>query len=287
MKYLRNLSFAAIIVLSCLSMACTQKTDNSWEGAKVRGSGILKALYVPAEGFAYTTEDGTLTGVTVDLLREFANFVKQSHDVDLHIEFVEVINWTDFYNQVVAAEDGVIGLGNVTITEERKSHLVFSPPYMTNIAALITHESRGQLTRIEHLDDFEGLEALAFKGTLHEKRLRELTEQYFPGVEFAFATSNDEIIDRVSEGDLYFAYIDIYNLWRAVERGRPVMRHYAGDMASEQFGYIMPLKTSWGGILEEFFESNGGFTQSDRYREIMERHLGERLAALLLDFGTE
>ncbi len=32
--------------------------------------GTLKALYVPAEGFAYRDEQGKLTGVTVELIRD-------------------------------------------------------------------------------------------------------------------------------------------------------------------------------------------------------------------------
>lgn len=259
-------------------------SGDPWPQVKKRGAGTLTAVYVPADGFAYPNDDGHLTGVTVELLRAFADFVSDRHDVELTLDFVREENWRTFYNDIVAAEDGVIGMGNVTITGERREELAFSPPYMTNIASLITHRDAPPLTRLQDLEAvLGGRTALAFEGTLHEKRLRSLTDRYYPGARFQMAGSNDEIIELVRSGDRYFAYIDLYNYWRAVDDGAPLQRHRAGDEAAEQFGYIMPLATSWQPVISEFFDHNGGIVSTRHYREIMETHLGARLAEILLD----
>ena len=261
---------------------------DSWDMIRERGYGTLKAIYVPAEGFAYRDEDGRLTGVTVDLIRDFADFASERYDIVLSIEFIEEEYWHKFYRMVADAGDGVIGMGNVTITEERRGELVFSPPYMTNIASLITHKDAPELKRMEDLGEvLAGRTALAFDGTLHEKRLRELTESYYPGAEFQKARSNDEIIELVSSGDHYFAYIDLYNYRRAADRGMALQRHKAGDEAAEQFGYIMPLRTSWEAVVAEYFDHGAGLIHSDRYRKVMEEHLGAHLAGILLDAAVE
>jgi len=259
-------------------------SGDSWPQVKEHGEGTLTAVYVPAAGFAYRDDDGQLTGVTVELLRAFADFVSDRHDVELTLDFVREENWRTFYNDIVDAEDGVIGMGNVTITEERREELAFSPPYMTNIASLITHRDAPPLTHMEDLEAvLGGRTALAFEGTLHEERLRALADRYYPGARFQMAGSNDEIIELVGSGDRYFAYIDLYNYWRAVDDGAPLQRHRAGDEAAEQFGYIMPLATSWKPVIGEFFEHNGGIVSTRHYREIMETHLGTRLAEILLE----
>jgi ABC-type amino acid transport substrate-binding protein len=265
-------------------MVDTGLAGDPWPMVLERGSGTLTAVYVPAAGFAYYDDGGRLTGVTVELLHSFADFVSARHNVDLTLEFISEENWRTFYNGIVDAGDGVIGMGNVTITEERRQELTFSPPYMTNIASLITHRDAPELTRLQDLEQvLGGRTALAFKGTLHEERLRALTARYYPGAQFRMAASNDEIIELVSSGDRYFAYIDLYNYWRAADSGLPLQRHDAADEAAEQFGYIMPRGTTWEPVITEFFEDGDGLTTSSRYHAIMEKHLGTRLAEILLE----
>ena len=259
-------------------------SGSSWSEAESDANGVLTAIYVPASGFAYTDSNGNLAGVVIDILDEFRQFVYEEYSVNVEIQYVEDENWSRFYDRVVNADDGVIGMGNVTITEARRSELMFSPPYMTNIAALITHRGAPELTSVDEISStFSGRAALAFEGTLHESRLIALLSKYYPDAGIETANSNDEIVNRVAASDRYFAYIDIYNYWRATQGGLPLQRHEAADLSSEEFGYIMPLDTSWGEIIEEFFAADGGFLQSDRYREIMETHLGEYLAGLLIE----
>lgn len=128
-----------------------------------------------------------------------------------------------------------------------------------------------------------GVTALAFEGTLHEERLRRLIRDFGPGLEIRMAHTNDEILDLTASGNHYFAYIDLYNYQRAADRGMPLQRHEAGDDPAEQFGYTMPLETSWVDVVEEYFRFDGGLTTTPRYREVMETHLGKELAGVLLE----
>ncbi len=273
---------------SCSESEGRVDEGDPWPVVQERGYGVLKALYVPAEGFAGFDDDGRLTGVTVELLEDFAVFVSHRYGVELDIVFEEEEDWTVFYRRVAEGGDGLIGFGNVTITEQRREELTFSPPYMTNVASLISHRDAPEIMSPEDLPvNLSGRSALAFEGTLHEERLRELIERYYPDAEMAFAHSNDEIVERVGAGDNYFAYIDLYNYRRATERGAPLKRHRVADEAAEQFGYIMPPATSWEGVIGEYFKADGGLTGTERYREIMERHLGAELARVLMDAAGE
>lgn len=278
------------IILAILFVGCAAEENanvlkgDNWNDVITSSEGTLTALYVPAEGFSYYDESGNLTGVTIDILREFSNYLHHQYQIDLQINFVEESNWSRFYKLVVDGEDGLIGMGNVTITDERRSELSFTPYYMKNIAALITHEDAPDLVSIDSLEHtFADLIALAFEGTLHEERLKSLIDSNAPGIPLQYARSNGEIVDLLSQKNTYFAYIDIYNYWRAVEQGLPIQRHEIADESAEQFGYIMPLKTSWYTILKEFFETDGGFLRSERYRKIMSTHLGDGLAEQLIE----
>ncbi|AXJ00989.1 putative glutamine transport system substrate-binding protein [Cyclonatronum proteinivorum] len=275
----------ATLFLVVLFTACSEAPrfeGDSFEQVKQRGYGTLTVVYVPAEGFAYIDERGNLTGVTIDIMEEFREFLDVSMGLDITYNFVPVDSFQEFYGDVVQSKGGVFGLGNVTITEARKSELRFSPPYLTNIAVLITNDAIDELGEMSELSQhFAGMNGLAFEGTLHQERIERLISNYIPEASMEFARSNAEILEQLSEREDLFAYIDIYNFWRAAERGKPLRQHTAGDLASERFGIIMPLNSDWQPVISDFFERGVGFRTSNVYRGILERHLGEELTERL------
>jgi ABC-type amino acid transport substrate-binding protein len=252
-----------------------------WAEVQASGEGTVTVLYVPAEGFAYRDEGGGLTGVTVEIVRAFADWLRAERGVRLDLDFVEEPDWRTFYGRVRQGEGGVLGLGNVTITEARRSEVQFSPPYLTNVAVLITRDDTSELASLGDLaDTFAGLTPLAFAGTLHETRLRALRDAHTPEAPLATATSNAEIVERVAAGG-HYAYVDAYNYWRAREAGAPLRRHPAGDDPGETFGIILPLGSDWGEPLEAFFAHEGGYLWSPAYRALLVEHLGEGVTRAL------
>ncbi|MCC5940706.1 MAG: transporter substrate-binding domain-containing protein [Balneolaceae bacterium] len=281
-KLIVSLFFAGLLLVSCGNPS---ELSHQMQFAEIRdqGSGTVTLAYVPSDGFSYENEEGKLTGVTIEIFRDFAAFVEEYYEVELVINYMPIDRFGNFYDTVRQAEGGIFGVANVTITEERKSELAFSPPYMRNVATLITHSDIEEISSFDDIPEiFNDLNALAFEGTLHEERLRDIVENRIPGALIYFAQSNNEIVERTAASNDYFAYVDIYNYWRASEEGMPLLRHEAGDEASEEFGIIMPLESDWHDVMAEFFEADGGYVHSDRYRQLMEAHLGAGLADLLI-----
>lgn len=242
----------------------------------------LTVLYVPAEGFAYLNPQGQLTGVSVEIMQDFASWLKQQHSLPVQLNFIAETNWQQFYQRVVKAEGGVFGLGNVTITEPRKQELKFSPAYLHNIAALITHQAVLELSDWQALpEQFAKLKPLAFSGTLHEQRINRLRDQYQPNAKVQQVSSNPDLLAQVATGE-YYAYVDAYNYWRAREAGLPLRDHPIAAETGETFGFIMPLNNDWDSLLEAFFAAEGGYLNSARYQQILTQQLGAELAQLLL-----
>jgi ABC-type amino acid transport substrate-binding protein len=278
---MRLLPFVALLILlhaGCNDAGRSDRFD-SWQSVQDRGEGRIAVIYVPADGFAYVDAEGGLTGVTVDMMRRFADWLlDQGYEVE--VDFKREDDWQRFYSRVRDGHAGMFGIGNVTITDERRSEIAFSPPYMTNTAVLISPDFVPELVDWADLrESFAGLNALAFEGTLHEERLRRLIREHHPDAEIAYAHSNSEIIERVAAGE-YFAYVDGYNVWRAQQDGAAIRHHTIGDDASEAFGVIMPLESDWDAPMERFMNQ---FIGSSSHRSIFERHLGERLAASIIE----
>jgi ABC-type amino acid transport substrate-binding protein len=228
--------------------------------ARAAGQVMLHFAFVPSSGFAYRDDDGRLTGVTVEILRDFARYVAHTYDLEVAVTWWEEPRWADFYAAVRDSRGGVFGIGNVTITEARAQELDFSPPYLQNIAVLVTHEAIPELSSLDAMASaFAGLVALRYPGTLHEARLVAFRDEgTFPGMTFRPVASNDELVDALAEAPTTFGYIDIYNFWRAREAGRPLRRHPVGDDAAETFGVILPNDSDWTPVLTAFFEGGDG-----------------------------
>jgi ABC-type amino acid transport substrate-binding protein len=245
------------------------------------GHAELTFLFVPSSGFAYRNDDGRLTGVTVELLRDFARHVQETHGLTVQVTWVEEERWADFYGYVRDSRGGAFGIGNVTITEARGEELDFSPPYMQNIAVLVTHEDVPELGSMTQIGSaFAELVALRYPGTLHEARLEEIRDAHFPAMRFEPVASNDELVSTLASGPESFGYIDVYNFWRAREAGEPLRRHPVGDDAAETFGVILPNDSDWTPVITGFFEQIGG-AEGPRVEALLREHLGDELALLL------
>ncbi len=248
------------------------------------GEGELVVIFTNADGWAYLDDEGYLTGVSVEILEDFFRWVESTRDVSLDVVWSEDDDWMQFYRRVRDARGGVIGAGNVTITDERRQELDFSPAYQSNVAVLITHEAVPELESMQSASErFRGFAAHPYLGTLHEERVNQLRERRIPGLRVLPLNSNDEILAAVSGSPDRLAWIDAHAYFRGVEEGLPIRRHPVADDSSESFGFILPRGSDWTPLLEEFFLEGDGYRNSERYREILLTHLGEGLSELLED----
>lgn len=258
-------------------------TGDSWSKVSERKKGTILLAYVDTPCFSYDDGYGRLAGICADIMNDFVMYVNRTRNVELDMKMVgKGSDFFDMYNKVRTSEGGVFGLGNITMTEERKKEVKFSPPYITNFAILITQSSVPMLTRFEDLPKtFTNLTAYTAKGTLNDQRITELKQKYFPKMVISYTENSLETLDKVTADPNSFAYLDLAFYLKAVQDGKSVKRHSVGDKPAEQFAFIMPLTSDWGPLMEEFFNADGGYTNTPEYKEILRLHLGETGLKLL------
>ena len=252
-------------------------TGNTWAEAVKSKQGTVALAYVETPGFVYQDPNGQLTGICVDIMKDFALYVNKTKGVKLNAKFVgDGSSFRGMYNSVKASKGGVFGLGNVTITDARKKEISFSSPFITNYAILITPNSVPALSGLEDISStFSGLTAYTVKGTTNEKRLLNLKKKYYPNMQVSYLSSSAAVLEKILNDPRSFTYLDVAFYLDAIQHGKSVKRHGVGDQSSEQFGLIMPLGSDWKPVLNEFFEANGGYTNSIAYKKILSKHLGD------------
>lgn len=282
MKYQLIILFAAIS-----SVAQTQNyTGDTWAQVKAKGEGSISIAYVETFGFVYK-EGGQLTGVCVDIMNDFVKFVNEKKGVKLTSQFVgDGSSFKGMYDKVKGSTGGVFGLGNITITEDRKKEVKFSPPIITNLTFLITPNSVANLTKLEDMPKtFGKLTAYVAKGTVNEKRVQLLKQKYFKDLVIVLTANSQETYEKITTDPNGFAYLDLAFYLESVQNRKPLKRHPVGDIAADQFGFAMPMNSDWYPLLDEFFKANGGYTNSAQYKGILKKHLGEIGVKLLQSAG--
>lgn len=258
-------------------------SGDTWADVKANKGGTISLAYVETPSFVYKDKAGNLTGISIDIMNDFVNWVNATKAVKLSTRFVgDGSSFRGMYDKTKASTGGVFGLGNVTITEERKREVKFSPPIITNFAILITQPGAPTLAKLEDIGKtFANMTAYTAKGTLNEKRIMDLKQKYFPAMKVTATTTSQETLEKVFADPTGFAYLDLAFYIEAVQMKKPVKRHAVGDKAAEQFGIVLPLNSDWGPVMEEFFKANGGYTNTKEYKTILVKHLGEAGVKLL------
>jgi ABC-type amino acid transport substrate-binding protein len=279
---MKSLLLLAIVASPTLLFAQGYSGD-TWANVKGSKSGTVSLAYVETPSFVYKDKSGNLTGICVDIMNDFVNWVNENKGVKISARFLgDGTSFRGMYDKTKTANGGVIGLGNITITEERKREVKFSQPFITNRAILTTQTSVPTLSKLEDMPKvFPNFTAYTAKGTLNEKRVNELKQKYYPSVKISTETTSQDVLEKVFTDANAFAYLDLAFYIEAVQMKKPIKRHPVGDKAEEQFGFIMPLNSDWAPVLDEFFKANGGYFNTKEYKSILIKHLGEAGVKLL------
>ena len=283
--YLKASTLLILLFLSAGTQAQQLKGD-SFAEAKAKGSATVTFSYIETPGFAIN-KGGQVSGFCVEIMNEFAKWLQKEEGIVLNPVYFhkDAQDFARFMNNIKGSSGGVFGLGNITITEERKKVYHFSPPFITNVAILMTNKNVPNLSSLEDIGNgFSGMTLVTVRGTLNEMRLMALAKKHYPGVKVKYVASNTEALQEIARNDKAFTDLDFTYYLEALNKRMPVKRHPVGDEDSEKFGLIMPRNSDWVPVVARFM--NSGFVGSTQYRKLIVDHMGPH-ALKLLDAVSE
>ena len=104
---------ALLFLISSTVLSQSLSGDN-YATAKASGNGTVTFTYVETPGFVYKDESGKLTGVCVDIMNDFLQYVRQNHGINLNARFLgNGSSFSAMYNGVKNGKNGVFGLGRL------------------------------------------------------------------------------------------------------------------------------------------------------------------------------
>ncbi len=232
------------------------------------------------ENFPYAyTENGVLKGIEIELIKKYVDWLRLEKNIRSVVTYKGFKDFSEFYNSVKNGPARTIGLGSVTITEDREKELAFSPPYLRNIAVLITNGTVPTIKSAtpEEVEKVLGpLDALVVGGSSHVKYMNALKSSYLKNMQIKNTETQNTMLQRIAkDGDAY-GYVDIVAYWAFIKKNNKkyLKIQKAFNRPYEFLGLVMPFGASHYSSINEFFESGFGFTSTKVYHEMLRSYLG-------------
>src|SRR3954465_1598510 len=166
-------------------------------GAQTAQVDTLNVNYYENFPYAYT-ENGVLRGIEVDIIKKYVEWLKLEKNINTIVNYKGYKEFSEFYNAVKKGSSKSIGLGSVTITDERAKEVAFSPAYLSNIAVLITNGAVPSIknpTAEEVNKVFGQMDALAVNESSHVKYMNSIKSSYLPSMQIKGTETQNSILD--------------------------------------------------------------------------------------------
>ena len=276
MKY-RSLIIA--LLLMPLSTVAQKFKGDSWAKVKSAGSGNLSVVYYETAGLIQDV-NGSPTGLCVDVLDDFVKFIDSKYKTKVSIKYLS--KEPVFANMLAAAQnnDNVIGVTNVTITEERKKTFKFTPPFISNTVVLITHKDAPVVANLKDLPtQLDGFTSQIIAGTTHEQHINKIKKNFWPNLVVTFSPSNQDILKKITTNPKLFTIMDLTEFVDATRKRLPLKKQDLDFGSREELAFVMNKQSDWDVVWNEFLTDE--YRKSAKYRKNIADNLGSAFLSVM------
>lgn len=237
----------------------------------------LNVHYLDNFPFAYTSPEGNLTGIEVDIIMAFADWLRRNKDVKLSFEFIDYTDFAKLYERLKSQTSGNhIGLASASITADRKKEVDFTPPYMKNVSLLVSNVEVPTLRAYSDMPQFfNNMTALVMRATVMENHLLEIQKKHHEKMRVSYVEHPVDVVRQISAThNQYYGYVDVLTYWAELKRAPiNVKIHRIANLDNQRFGLMLPKNSPYLAYWQEFMEAGFGFAATETYFNILSRHL--------------
>lgn len=276
---MRSLIISALLLFpSALSFSQSLQGD-SWADVKAKGKGTLTIIYFEESGLIYESK-GKMKGICADVIEDFVDYVNKKHNKQITLNYAA--KETDFSNflKTVQNTNDILGVTNVTVTEERKKIFKFTPRFMSNPVVMISHKDAPLVSNVNEIPTkLAAYSAEMISGSTHIKHIDKIKKDVAPSLSISFGRSGSEIIKKITTNPKLFTILDLTEYIDASRKQLPVKRQNISFGASDQLAFIMSKGSDWDQIWNEFLTED--YRRSVKYRKNIVENLGANFLSLV------
>lgn len=250
--------FSLLFVLIFALSACgdNDKASGDGESGEIYTVGV-DTTYPPFE----FQEDGELTGIDIDLIKAIAE--EQGFEIEIEsMDFSGII-------PAMQASELDIGMGGMSITEERKETVDFSDPYFESGLSLVVAEDNADITS---LDDLDGKTIAVKNGTTGAKFAKDNQDEY--NYEMVQVNDSTAMFQEVANGNADALMEDYPVIAYAIEKSELDLKVAGDKLNGDNYG-ISVLKGKNNELLKKINDGLTSLKESGKYDDILSTYLGE------------
>jgi signal transduction histidine kinase len=190
----------------------------------------------------------------------------------------ETEDFNEVMDRIKEGSGGMLGASSISITEERARFLRFTPPYLADIAVLVSSATMPLAhTEEEFREIFDQAKAVTIQNTTLITALEELKEQQNLNFEFELVQNSGDIIGRISAMENGFGYVDLPNFMDVTARNPGIQRQFFYPIKLAGLSLVYPIESDWDIPINEYFGSDQFVKDKTR---IIAKYLGEDVEAI-------
>lgn len=273
-----------LLFLTCILVLISSVesvSQDSWSTVLKKGEGTLGIIYYQQPGLIQKDNKGELSGLCIAILNDFADFVYKKYGKKITLKYVAEEPVFSTFLEKVKTTPNIIGIGNITITPERKKFIQFTESYLTNPVILLSHKSAPDITALDQCaEKFKDYTALVIGQSTHEQYMASIKKNYYPTLTVKKISSGLEVMDEMAKKPKTFGIIDLTEYIYAVRSKLPLKRHAVKiTEKNEELGFAMQLANDWQQPWKEFLTKE--YKQSLTYRKHIVNNLGSSFLSLV------
>lgn len=251
---------------------------DSWKKIREEGRGTVEFHWYP-NNVVFENSLDIIDGVEHDLARAFISYLNATYDLEVEMRWIESNSFGGVLQTVRAGTGGTFGSSSISITNERKNLFNFTPPYLADVAVMITNSNLPiALTEDELKEVLQNKTAISISNTTLVSSLKKLKQDLGIDFEMELVKNSGNIISRIENTPNSFGYIDIANFLVAIESNTQVRRQFFFPVKLEGLAMIYPKDSDWNEPVNQYFMSEQ--FQKDKH-EIIQKYLGSNATEII------
>ncbi len=248
----------------------------TWEEAHQSKSGQLDLYWFTSVPFIFRDASGNLTGLEYEILEEFAVYIRQKHQVDLKLNWIEA---PSFYSILEVTRQNkkpnTAGVSAFSITEERKTFAKFTDSFMPDVTVLVSSKGTPIVNTYDEINKLtKDMVAVTIKGTNYETLLMDIKAKLKTDFEIMYIQSDENVLQTISRASNRFGFIDLPIYLMLIRGGGELTRQNFFTFRGTGYGFLLPLSSDWDVPFREFLADSRSRVKVD---EIISRHVGPEL----------
>lgn len=263
--------YLLLVLFSQLAVAQKYGGD-SWAAVKANGSGKLAVVYYPQKGMIME-EGGKMKGLCVDLLNDFVQYVQTKYGKKITIDYQGEEKVFAEFLRITQNTPTLLGVSSVTVTEERKKIMKFTPIVLFNQIILVTHKNAPAIDDIRNIGNaLKGYSAKVMGGSVFLTYMEQIKKENMPSLVISTGANSDDIVNEISTNPTLFTLIDLTQYIDASRKKLPVKMQNVKIGSVQERAFCMSKKSDWDEIWNEFLTPE--YRKSEKYHMFVASNVG-------------